>query len=138
MGKSPGVAGTGAAEGLYLTADQALWERDDRRVALFAQAGWGEADRSSVSRYFGGGLTFRSPFSGRPDDLLGVGVAHAEIGELERVDPDCTSETVVELLYRVQVSGWLTVSPDLQWVSRPGGDRDRMAFVAGLRVATLF
>lgn len=128
---------TGSARGLYFTADQGLWENDDRRLSVFAQGGWGEADRSAVSRYFGGGLTFSAPFKARPDDVMGIGVAYAEIGRTERSHDTHQSETVVELFYRVPVLGWMTLNPDIQWVHRPGGT-EGAAFVAGLRVATTF
>ena len=127
----------GSAQGLYFTVDQGVWENGPRRLSIFAQGGWGEADRSAISRYFGGGLTFRSPLKGRPDDMLGIGIAYAEVGELERGEGLAGSETVVELFYKVPLLGWITLNPDIQWVHRPGGT-DRAAFVAGLRVATVF
>lgn len=127
----------GGAEGLYFTADQGIWENGNRRLSIFAQGGWGEADRSAVSRYFGGGLTFTSPFKGRSDDVAGIGVAYADIGRLERGHDHTTAETIVELFYKVPVTGWMTLNPDIQWVHRPGGT-DGTAFVAGLRVATVF
>jgi porin len=135
--KATGEPLTGSAKGLYFTADQGLWESDDRRLSLFAQGGWGEADRSAVSRYFGGGLTFHAPFATRPHDVVGIGVAYAEVGELERGEGLAGSETIVELFYKVPVTGWMTLNPDIQWVHRPGGT-DGTAFVAGLRVATVF
>lgn len=127
----------GPAEGIYFTADQGLWEGDDRSLSLFAQGGWAEADRSAVSRYFGGGLTFSGPFKGRPDDMLGIAVAYAEIGRPERSHDAHESETVLEFFYRLPITGWMSLNPDLQWVHRPGGANDT-AFVAGLRVATVF
>lgn len=135
--KDSGAPLTGSAKGLYFTADQGIWESGARRLAVFAQGGWGEADRSAVSRYFGGGLTLTSPFASRPDDIAGIGVAYAEVGELERGEGLAGSETVVELFYKVSVLGWMTLNPDLQWIHRPGGV-DTTAFAAGLRVATVF
>ena len=127
----------GPAAGIYFTADQGLWEGDQRRLAFFAQGGWGEGDRSAFSRYFGGGLTFTAPLKNRPDDIVGIGVAHAEIGEIDRLHANCTSETVVEIFYQLSVTPWMTLSPDIQWVSRPSGSAGS-ALVAGFRIATLF
>jgi porin len=135
--KEDGTVVTGPADGIYFTADQGLWESGPRRLAFFAQGGWGEADRSVVGSYYGAGLTFSAPFSSRPDDIVGLGVAHAEIGELERRDGFADSETVIEFFYRLPVLGWMTLNPDIQWVHRPGGT-DGNTFVAGLRVATVF
>ena len=128
---------TGPADGIYFTADQGLWESGPRRLSFFAQGGWGEADRSVVGSYYGAGLTFSAPFNSRPNDVLGLGVAHAEIGKLERRDGYADSETVIEFFYRLPVTAWMTLNPDLQWVYRPGG-ADGTAFVAGLRVAAVF
>jgi porin len=135
--EEPAAQGVGPASGFYFTADQSLWQRGTRTLAVFAQVGWGEADRSAVTGYLGGGLTFRGPFKGRPRDVAGIGFAHAEIGDLDRSLPDLRSETVVELFYRVPMTNWLTITPDLQWVIRPNGE-NREAFVAGLRVSTIF
>lgn len=128
---------TGPSAGLYLTADQGLWEGADRRLSVFVQGGWGEADRSAVSRYLGSGLTCAGPIAGRPDDVVGIGIAYADLGELERHDAGRTSETVIELFYKLPVTGWMVLNPDLQWVRRPAG-ADGRALVVGLRVATSF
>jgi len=128
---------TGPAEGIYFTADQGLWEGDNRGLSLFAQGGWGEADRSAVSRYFGGGVTFSGPFRSRPEDMIGLGVAYAEIGRSGRKLHGHPTETVIELFYRLPVAGWMFLNPDLQWIHRPGGS-DETEFVAGLRVGTSF
>ena len=128
---------SGPAEGVYFTADQGLWEGEVRRLDFFAQGGWAEGDRSAFSRYAGGGLTLAAPFASRPADLVGLGVAWAEIGDLGRVADDCGSETVVELFYKLALTPWMTLIPDLQWVDRPSG-LDGTTFVAGLRVATVF
>jgi porin len=135
--KENGSVVSGPADGIYFTADQGLWESGPRRLSFFAQGGWGEADRSVVGSYYGAGLTLSAPFGSRPDDVMGIGAAHAEIGELERREGYADSETVIELFYRLAVTGWMILSPDLQWVHRPGGTDDT-AFVAGLRVATVF
>jgi porin len=135
--KTSGEPPTSPAKGLYFTVDQGIWESGARRLSVFAQGGWGEADRSAVSRYFGGGLTFTSPFATRPDDIAGIGVAHAKVGGLERGEGRAGSETVVELFYKIPVLGWMTLNPDIQWIHRPGGI-ETTAFAAGIRVATVF
>lgn len=127
----------GPTEGIYFTLDQGIWEGRGSRFSLFAQGGWGEAGRSAISRYFGGGFTFSAPFRGRSDDVVGIGIAYAHMGHVERQTTESTSETVIELFYKLPVTPWMTLNPDLQWVHRPGGI-EGAAFVAGLRVATVF
>lgn len=127
----------GPAEGVYFTVDQGLWESGERSFNFFAQGGWGEGDRAAFSRYFGGGLTFAAPFKSRPGDIVGIGVARAKIGQVERLHENSTAETVVEFFYKLPITPWMTLNPDIQWVHRPSGV-DGTAFVAGLRVATVF
>lgn len=69
--------------------------------------------------------------------MVGIGLACAEIGRLNRSRDSHISETVVELFYRLPLTGWLSLNPDLQWISQPGG-ADDTTFVAGVRIATVF
>lgn len=124
----------GSADGLYLSADQSVWSDGIRRLAVFAQAGWAESDRSTISRYAGGGLTLHAPLSGRPDDVAGLALAHAELGYADRPSPDCDTETVIELFYRISVTPWLDIQPDLQLVDDPNGATGQ-AWVFGLRTS---
>jgi porin len=42
---------------------------------------------------------------------------------------------IVEAAYRLVARRWLSIEPDLQWISRPAGRRDlRDALVIGVRV----
>ena len=46
-------------------------------------------------------------------------------------------ETAIELFYKAQLSPWMMLQPDLQFIANPGGD-GRDAFVFGLRMELLF
>ena len=53
----------------------------------------------------------------------------------ERVAPLERRETSVELTYRLAAAEWLTLQPNLQYVSNPGFDPGlRNAWVMGLRI----
>ncbi len=41
------------------------------------------------------------------------------------------SETAVEFFYKAQLTGWLAVQPDLQYITNPGGDINKNALVLG-------
>jgi porin len=48
-------------------------------------------------------------------------------------------EAVVELTYRAQVTPWLSIQPDVQWIIHPGGSsKIDNALVVGLRAAITF
>ena len=103
---------------------------------------WGEltlAPRSRVSPLaflVGGGLSYRGLIRGRGDDIVSLG---AISGSFSRHVPGATAETVIEANYQFGVTGWLSITPDLQYVIRPGGSGAiGNAFVLGTQVAVTF
>ena len=57
----------------------------------------------------------------------------------DEIDDGADRETVYELYYAYQVTPWCVITPDLQFVTNPGGDNDgRDAFVGGLRLRVSF
>jgi len=62
------------------------------------------------------GLTYTGLWSGRDNDVLGLGVAWAELYQ-----GGTNSETVTELFYRATWTSRLSVQPDLQYISSPSG-----------------
>jgi carbohydrate-selective porin OprB len=48
-------------------------------------------------------------------------------------------ENVLELYYSAALTGWLNISPSVQYISNPGGDRTVSdAVVLGLRLQMIF
>ena len=103
-------------------------------MAAFGQLSWAPGDRNEFERYFGAGLVYNGAIRGRDLDLLGLGVAHAVFSDRARDLDDVTHETVVELFYRVQLTPWLALEPDVQFIVNPGGQGDD-SLVLGLRFA---
>jgi porin len=130
--------------GAYLIADQTVWSAGrgrPRALMAFAQLGLGDGRVNQIGGYLGGGLTLAAPFPSRAQDVLGLAVAAARNGShYERAQAatgiPAAGETTVELTYLAQLSSWLAVQADLQYVIHPGGTRARRnAVVPGLRVA---
>jgi porin len=103
---------------------------------------WGEAaiaPRSTVSLmpYFvGGGLSYQGAIPRRDDDIASAGVIY---GTFSRYIPRTTAETVIEANYQVNLTGWLSVTPDIQYVIRPNGSSAiKNALVLGTQVAIIF
>lgn len=123
--------------GIYAVADQMLWRssRDpNRTLSAFARVmGTPFANRNLISYSANFGLTLKDPFPYRTDDTLGIGMGFArvspaqagadgDIAALQGVyNPRRTSETFVELTYQRQVTPWLQLQPDIQYVFNPGG-----------------
>lgn len=108
------------------------------------------AARESVNqtgRYLGAGLVYTGLLPGRDADQLGLAVALAFNGDnFKRTRrneglPVDRAEVNLELSYRVPITDWLTVQPDVQYIIDPGalGELNN-ALVLGLRfeVARVF
>jgi porin len=103
---------------------------------------WGEtalAPRSivSVMPYFiGGGLSYQGAIPRRDEDIASVGVIY---GSFSRYIPRTTAETVIEANYQVNLTNWLSIMPDIQYVLRPNGSSAiKNALVLGAQVQIVF
>jgi porin len=110
-------------------------------------------DQNLIDFSFNGGMTFAAPLPGRDNDQAGIdfGVGHVS-GRAAGLDQDQGlsrrgTETLFELTYQAQVTPWLQLQPDLQYVINPGAGlanpddnlkRLQNEFVAGLRAITTF
>jgi porin len=129
--------------GVYAIADRIIWsagQGSPASLSAFAQIGVGDSRVNQIGSYVGGGFTFVAPIASRAQDELGLGIAAARNGshyqQLQATGARTYSETTVELTYLVQVSSWLAVQPDVQYVNHPGNARTaRFAVVPGLRFA---
>ena len=124
--------------GAYLIIDQMLvkgqrWS--DEGFGVFLRSGIAPSDRNQVPFYVDGGVSYKGLFATREEDTLALGVAYGALsGQLSRLDRDTQSvnsqptrpvrdfESIVELTYQAQVTPWLILQPDLQYVIHPGGN----------------
>lgn len=124
--------------GGYLIVEQTLHrvsnDPDDARgLGMFLQYGITDPDVSEVKHHLGSGLAWTGPIVGRDSDVAGVGFTTVFLSN--RAGFSARTETAIELFYRVQITPWFSVTPDLQYVINPGGDRDvRDALVGTLRL----
>jgi porin len=119
----PDVDGkVGGNRGLYGIIEGSLGER----VRAYARAGTADADINQFQNFLSGGIVLNHPLPGRADDQLGFAVAQAINGspfkDSARVvgaEPE-RAETNLELTYRAQITDWLTIQPDVQYVLNAG------------------
>jgi Carbohydrate-selective porin len=112
------------AGGAYVLADHKLMQMGEGKLAGFVQAGVADGRAGRFGFYLGAGLTAVGIVPSRPDDELGIAFARAQNGahfsRLEQSLPGAEeAETSVEATYLAQLSSWLAVQPDLQWVLDP-------------------
>ena len=109
---------------------------DFRSGALSTWMRYGVAsdEVNRIGQYFGTGLVWND-LPGGLDDRAGIAVASAFAGDPVRDAGASRAETNIELTYSVQVTPWLRLQPDIQYIFNPGLDRSLDdALVIGLRV----
>jgi len=133
----------------YAVADATLLTGPGGKGGLlaFARAAMSPAGRSPVSLELAGGLAYKGPFV-RDDDQAGLAVTAVRTGRQHGTDGTQFKvdgyESVVELSYQAQVTPWLQVQPDAQYVINPGsgipypGHRVGSAAVFGVRTIAAF
>lgn len=114
--------------GLYLVGEQQLVERqgldedsDPRGLFAFAQYGHADEDVSDSGNHLGAGLVVLGTCSARQDDAAGVYWSWTDLSGVEGSGYD-GDESVIELFYKVQLTPWVFVRPDLQFVFNPSGN----------------
>ena len=147
----------------YGVADQMLlrsFSEPDRTINGFVRVmGTPLADRNLISFSLNAGLTMHEPFLGRDDDTAAIGMGYAKVsGRVSALDVDAGAysamsypvrggETFLEATYQYQVTPWLQLQPDVQYVFNPGAglpsptnptQRIRDEAVIGLRTNILF
>jgi porin len=117
------------SSGFYALVDRVLFKDPgdpEKKLTGFLQAGYGDFRVNRFGVYVGAGLTAVGMISGRDNDLLGLAVAHARNGShymsSQRMQgiPVTSAETAIEITYYMQLTKWLAVQPDLQYVIAPG------------------
>ncbi|MBP3863122.1 MAG: carbohydrate porin [Pseudomonas sp.] len=129
-----------------------------RGLHIAANATFHDKQTNIVDNYQSLMFVYKGPFDARPKDDIGIGAAHihvnddvkksaelinASIGATDYSDPLYTplrnTEYNYELNYGFHVTNWLTVRPNLQYITHPGGvDQVDNALVAGLKIQSTF
>jgi porin len=119
--------------GAYAIADQRLWRSraGSAQLAVFGRVAVSPADRNLVSVFYDAGLQAKGLIRGRPDDLLGISLAHAQVsGAVRAAQRDALRsggaegllqdyESNVELTYKARLTRRWVVQPDVQLVRHP-------------------
>ncbi len=129
-------------QGGYLSFDQLVWKenddaKDSQGIGLFARYGFADRRFNKIQHFWSMGAQYKGIIPGRDQDVLAFGVAQSILSSQFRhnVDARADRETVYELYYRIQLTPWCEITPDVQFITHPGGLKDaRDALVGGVRV----
>lgn len=114
-------------------------------LGWFGRLSFTTPDRNFLNFYFDTGLTYTGLLPGRDQDVLGLAFACAQLGNVARDQLVSTgshgvgAEMVLELTYQAQITPWLVLQPDLQYIINPGGSQNlNNALIIGGRAAITF
>ena len=130
--------------GFYLSFDQMLYREqpeDMQGLGWFCRYGFRRGTVNRLGHFWSTGLQYLGPICTRDKDRVGIAMYQAIGSEEYRraIDPQFYAETGYELYYSIQATPWLTITPDLQIITDPGGNVDRdTAVVMGIRARMTF
>ncbi|HEU4779018.1 MAG TPA: carbohydrate porin, partial [Steroidobacteraceae bacterium] len=126
--------------GAYALLDLPVANIGAARVDGSLRIGVADGRFNPVDHCAGATLVVSHALARRPEDTFGVAVAYGRTGDLYRAvqamagSPAASAETSYEFTYRAPVTGWLALTPSVQFVSNPGADlAARDAWVVGVR-----
>jgi carbohydrate-selective porin OprB len=133
-----GNTGDGNA-GLFGTVEGLLWRThredpaDPRGLYLVMRYASLDEKVSPVERQYVAAVVWRGPLAFRRQDSLGVAYVFADLTDDAGAALPNDTEQIAELYYKIQLAGFLSLSPAAQYVGTPGGGNDD-AIVVGLRL----
>ena len=132
-------------DGNSVASKEAASDDEAQGFGLFARLAFDPQDRNFVGFYAEGGFNYKGLIPTRDNDILGAGIGYAQLTNGAKdvlasegsVNPDY--EIVIEATYQAQITPWLVLQPDLQYIIHPGGTRDfGNALILGGRVVVTF
>lgn len=133
-------------QGGYGYVEQAIWLADENNpsgpgVTLWLMGSAAEQTANPASWAISGGSTWVGPIPGRPQDQAGLGAAYVNFSNTDPMLFPEGYELALEAYYQLNLTNWLTIQPDLQYVINPGGGglgATEDALVGILRVIVTF
>jgi porin len=130
--------------GVYLSLDQLLFKEspapeDTQGLAAFARYGYADGKRNDLTDFWSVGVQYQGLLETRDDDVIGLGFAQGLFTDNMSAPFTAHSEKALELYYSIAATPWMALTPDLQYLRHPGGDRSVPdAVVVGVRAQIAF
>ncbi len=136
--------GKSVASSKASVADEAE-EASHQGLGWFGRIAFGPQDRNFVGFYVESGLVYTGAIPTRDEDQVGIGFVYAQLtnGARRTLELEGSrgvgAEMVLEFTYQLNLTKWLYIKPNAQFIINPGGTQDLgNAFVIGGRVSVNF
>ena len=148
--------------GLYFIADQMLYRvpqpggapvvsnnrkqtaapsQTNKGLGIFTHIGLAPRNSSVINFYFDGGLNYKGLIPTRDNDVLGVAFAYGHLNNNPQGNDGSSNpgyEIVLEATYQMELTPWLSLQPDVQYVIHPSGTDIANALVLGAQATVSF
>ena len=130
--------------GFYTSCDQMLYKEnadaeDSQGLGVFARYGYAPGKTNDITNFYSAGFQYQGLFDGWDDDVLGAAFAYGSFSNNAASSYPEDNEKALETYYKVQVTPWFTLSPNIQYIANPGGSNTAAdALVFGLRAQLTF
>lgn len=136
---------TGQAGSKKTFKEPVLHLKSDEGLGWFTRLSFAKSDRNFLNFYVDAGINYKGLIPGRSEDSLGIAFAYAQLSNGARwslagegISP-VGAEMVLEATYQAQITPWMILQPDIQYVINPGGSSDLgNALVVGGRCGIVF
>lgn len=126
--------------GFYAGFEQKLtnrFEDNSGGLSVFGQFGYARNSINDVPYYGGAGLVFKGITKKRKGDSIGLAFGWHQFDKTLRKLENKTAEKVIELFYKIKITEFLYIQPDVQYIIKPNGT-DKNALVFGIRSCIVF
>ena len=130
--------------GVYTSFDQMLYKEnahaeDSQGLGVFFRYGYADDKRNDITNFWSVGFQYQGLIEGRDDDVLALGFAKGVFSNKASTTYTDDYESVFELYYSAALTPWLNISPSVQYIANPGGDKAVSdAVILGVRVQMTF
>jgi len=113
----------------------------NKGLGIFTHIGLSPENSSTINFYIDGGLNYTGLIPSRDNDVLGAAVAYGHLSNNPQNNQGTSNpgyEILFEATYQIELSTWLSVQPDFQYVIHPAGTDIANALVLGARTTMSF
>jgi porin len=132
------------SHGGYVLAERTLFGLPSdplRNLTAFARYTFADPNTTAIDRSWNLGFKWRGPLASRPQDAIALGWTRGRLADKYRqqLSDPARAEEALELSWRVEVSPWLAIQPDVQRIFHPGGNAAASAVtIVGARFELVF
>ena len=135
-----GEAKTGGYTGVFAMGQEMVYQPDGPGTTrgLTVWGSWAYNSKpiiSPIPLFWGAGASYQGLIPKRKDDAISAGWIY---GQISNYVPDTTAEQVLEVNYRWLYRRFLVVTPDFQYIWKPGGYSVPGVAVAGVQLSVTF